>query len=144
MKKTYAEKLLDPRWQKLRLLVLQRDGFKCTLCRDAETELHIHHEEYSGDPWEAPVEKLKTLCKHCHKIVEALKSLNLSSYKIIKKRHHSCYLFYLFSEYESKRVISIIKIPDDTEEPEFVTGIHSELVDVFYEFVHQNNPTKEN
>jgi 5-methylcytosine-specific restriction endonuclease McrA len=75
MKKTYAEKLLDPRWQKKRLEILNRDNFKCTLCGDKETELHVHHEEYSGDPWEAPVDKLKTLCKHCHKVVEYHKSI---------------------------------------------------------------------
>lgn len=137
MKKSYSEKLLDPRWQKCRLLVLQKDDFKCTLCGDRETELHIHHEEYSGEPWEAPIDKLKTLCKHCHKVVEALKASNLIIHKIVKKRHTSRYILYLLGDYEGKKTISIITIPHDSGEPEFVTGIHLELVDVFYEFVHQ-------
>ena len=43
MTKTYSQKLRDPKWQKKRLEVLQRDEFCCQLCNDKETELHIHH-----------------------------------------------------------------------------------------------------
>jgi hypothetical protein len=62
----YAEKLRDPRWQKKRLEILQRDEFKCTFCGDTETELHVHHKKYSGDPWDVNESHLQTLCKHCH------------------------------------------------------------------------------
>ena len=71
MIQTYSEKLRSPLWQECRLEVFNRDNFTCTLCGDADSELHVHHEEYSGDPWEAPIDKLKTLCKHCHKFVES-------------------------------------------------------------------------
>jgi hypothetical protein len=73
---TYSEKLRDPRWQKKRLEILQRDNFTCLLCGDKETELHIHHEEYirGRKPWEYENSKLKTLCKHCHFIVEHFKA----------------------------------------------------------------------
>lgn len=67
---TYLEKLRDPRWQKKRLEILNRDDFRCTVCGDTETELHIHHEEYSGDPWDASTDKLRSLCKYCHKVAE--------------------------------------------------------------------------
>lgn len=70
---TYAEKLKDPRWQKKRLEILQRDGFSCQFCGDTETELHVHHKEYSGEPWEADNDNLQTLCKHCHSCVEQMK-----------------------------------------------------------------------
>jgi hypothetical protein len=136
MKQTYSEKLRDPRWQKLRLSVLERDSFKCTLCGDKETELHVHHEEYSGDPWEADFEKLKTLCKHCHRLIESLKNLNLLQYKILKKKYDNYYLIYLFSQYQEKKAILIIKIPNETQEPEFVTGLHSDLIESFYDFIH--------
>lgn len=63
----YTEKLKDPRWQKKRLEVFQRDGFKCLCCEDAATTLHVHHLIYSkGDPWDAPMDTLETLCEDCH------------------------------------------------------------------------------
>lgn len=67
---TYADKLKDPRWQKKRLEVFNRDEWKCIMCKDDTTTLHVHHFEYSGNPWEAEMESLATLCHHCHKMVE--------------------------------------------------------------------------
>lgn len=65
--KTYAEKLRDPRWQKKRIEVFERDGFKCRDCGDEKTELHIHHCFYErGDPWKTDAQFLLTLCKDCH------------------------------------------------------------------------------
>lgn len=32
----YAEKLRDPRWQKLRLQVMERDEWMCEICYDHE------------------------------------------------------------------------------------------------------------
>ena len=63
----YSKKLKDPRWQRLRLEVMERDGFRCTRCRDAKSTLHVNHLKYTGDPWEAPMEHLETLCETCHK-----------------------------------------------------------------------------
>ena len=64
---TYKEKLLDPRWQKKRLGVLERDGWECQSCGDTETTLHIHHKKYNGcDPWDIEDCYLTTLCKECH------------------------------------------------------------------------------
>ena len=65
----YSEKLKDPRWQKKRLIILQRDDFKCVLCGDDKTTLHVHHSMYCGSPWRTPNEYLHTLCVHCHEIV---------------------------------------------------------------------------
>jgi 5-methylcytosine-specific restriction endonuclease McrA len=65
----YSEKLLDPRWQKKRLEIMQRDGFACFWCGDTKTTLHVHHEMYLGDdPWDTPDECLITLCSDCHSI----------------------------------------------------------------------------
>ena len=65
---TYSEKLKDPRWQKKRLEILQRDNFTCQLCGDTETTLHIHHKKYfkNKEPWDINNKYLVTLCKHCH------------------------------------------------------------------------------
>lgn len=64
----YLEKLKSPKWQKKRLEVLQRDNFKCCLCGDEETELHVHHLKYTKEPYDAPLSDLETLCKNCHHI----------------------------------------------------------------------------
>lgn len=67
MKKTYSEKLKDPRWQKKRLEILSRDNFTCTKCGDDKSTLHVHHEAYrSGNPWEISSSLLRTLCELCH------------------------------------------------------------------------------
>lgn len=66
----YAEKLKDPRWQKKRLEVLERDGFMCQWCCDTETTLHVHHFSYGKNPWDVSADSLITYCKHCHFIVE--------------------------------------------------------------------------
>jgi hypothetical protein len=72
-KKSYSEKLKHPKWQRKRLEVMQRDDFKCRLCRDDETMLHVHHLSYEGEPWEVCDDELITLCHHCHEQVELLK-----------------------------------------------------------------------
>jgi hypothetical protein len=65
----YSEKFKDPRWQKKRLEILERDEFTCQLCGDKESTLHVHHWYYEKgkDPWEYPDMALITLCEDCHK-----------------------------------------------------------------------------
>lgn len=70
---TYSEKLKDPRWQKKRLKVLQRDKFSCQYCYDKETTLHVHHMVYKNNPWDVSLNNLITLCKNCHSLVESCK-----------------------------------------------------------------------
>ena len=67
-KKTYSEKLKDPRWQKKRLKILERDEFTCQSCFDSESTLHVHHRYYTqgAEPWEYPDSALQTLCEGCH------------------------------------------------------------------------------
>jgi hypothetical protein len=68
MFKTYSEKLKDPRWQKKRLEIFQRDDFTCTFCKSKHIELQVHHKEYEygKEPWEYENDELETLCKECH------------------------------------------------------------------------------
>lgn len=70
--KTYSEKLKDPRWQKKRLEILERDNWECKSCSDTENTLHVHHKFYENkkEPWEYDNECLITLCADCH-ILEA-------------------------------------------------------------------------
>lgn len=68
MPKTYSDKLRDPRWQKKRLEILERDGWKCKGCGDKKSTLNVHHLYYEAykDPWDYPDKALKTLCEKCH------------------------------------------------------------------------------
>jgi hypothetical protein len=52
----YSQKLKDPRWQKKRLEILERDGWKCMACGDKEKTLHVHHIFYlpGKEPWDIP------------------------------------------------------------------------------------------
>ena len=67
-KKTYSEKLKDPRWQRMRLKILERDSWKCRWCDEADNTLHVHHTYYERgkEPWDYPPESLLTLCENCH------------------------------------------------------------------------------
>lgn len=66
---TYPEKLRDPRWQKKRLEILNRDGWSCQICFDTASTLHVHHRRYlpKCEPWDVPGSALVTLCEECHK-----------------------------------------------------------------------------
>lgn len=79
----YSEKLRDPRWQRKRLEIMQRDNFTCLACGDTEKTQNVHHKKYHGSPWEAPSESLETLCEPCHEKRTKLNAefLNLSSYE---------------------------------------------------------------
>jgi hypothetical protein len=72
MAKTYYEKLKDPRWQKKRLEVMERDGWECTRCGVKDQTFNVHHWKYakSGNPWDSDIDDLDTLCEGCHKKVE--------------------------------------------------------------------------
>ena len=64
----YADKFKDPRWQKKRLEILERDAWGCMQCGDTDNTLHVHHRYYKKgrDPWDYPDEALVTLCEECH------------------------------------------------------------------------------
>lgn len=70
-KSEYAKKLLDPRWQRLRLEVLNRDKFTCQCCGATDKTLHAHHLFYWPNPegpWEYDPSSILTVCEDCHEI----------------------------------------------------------------------------
>lgn len=78
---TYSEKLRDPRWQKKRLEIMERDGFKCRACGSGTDTLNVHHLYYDkgASPWEYENDALITLCESCHENVEAKKKAVLKT-----------------------------------------------------------------
>jgi hypothetical protein len=84
--KTYSEKLRDPKWQKKRLKILERDEFCCQLCLDTTTELQVHHLSYekNKEPWDYDDSNFDTYCKHCHYLTELLIRDNLKILSICK------------------------------------------------------------
>ena len=57
-----------PKWQKKRLEIMQRDGFKCQHCGEEDNTLVVHHRYYikDRDIWDYDNTSLVTLCKSCH------------------------------------------------------------------------------
>jgi len=72
---SYRQKLKSPQWQKVRLQILNRDNFQCCDCGSTTEQLHVHHTyyEYNKDPWDYPLESLKTLCWECHEVETEMK-----------------------------------------------------------------------
>lgn len=86
--KSYAEKLKDPRWQKKRLEVLNRDNWTCVLCENSKEELHVHHEKYYGEPWDVDLKDLKTCCWVCHSAITYLKKIDINFELAIAIKHN--------------------------------------------------------
>lgn len=67
-KEEFFARYKDPRWQKKRLEILQRDEWTCRKCFSKEKTLHVHHSFYEpgSEPWEYEDASLITLCEQCH------------------------------------------------------------------------------
>jgi len=67
---SYNEALKDPRWQKKRLEILERDEWTCQSCSCKHKTLHVHHKYYTDEtrkePWDILSSALVTLCQDCH------------------------------------------------------------------------------
>ena len=64
----YSDKFLDPRWQRKRLEIFERDKWACRACYDTKKTLHVHHLAYlnNTEPWDYENELLLALCSTCH------------------------------------------------------------------------------
>jgi hypothetical protein len=70
----YSEKYRDPRWQRKRLEIMQRDGFCCKGCGSEVKTLNVHHGYYEQglDPWDYASDTLWTLCEKCHEEIQVV------------------------------------------------------------------------
>jgi len=65
---SYSAMYRDPRWQKKRLEIMERDEFRCCSCGATDKTLNVHHAYYEKGkkPWEYDNKMLLTLCEDCH------------------------------------------------------------------------------
>lgn len=82
----YWQKLRDPRWQRKRLEIMERDGFMCCWCDSGDSTLNVHHGYYEKglEPWEYDSETLWTLCESCHQHAETYRK---AVYRLIAQRN---------------------------------------------------------
>lgn len=66
---TYSEKLKDPRWQRKRLQIFNRDDWKCVVTGLSTQTLCVHHMRYHGAPWSSPDDELETVCETVHELI---------------------------------------------------------------------------
>jgi hypothetical protein len=80
----YVEKFKDPRWQKIRLQVFERDKWTCQQCRSTSKTLNVHHRYYDdgAEPWEYDLDALVTLCGECHEAETA--ALRTEQWRLIQ------------------------------------------------------------
>ncbi len=88
--KTWADNYKDPRWQKKRLEIMERDGFKCRSCGSADKTLNVHHAYYDKGkmPWEYPSRSLTTLCEECHKHRHGMQKIMLTEIGMLSSGEH--------------------------------------------------------
>lgn len=88
----YEAQLLNPKWQRRRLTILNRDNFTCTNCGNTEQTLHVHHLEYLGDlaPWEYHDDMLYTLCSYCHKLEKGREKIEIGLLRTFKMKGFLC------------------------------------------------------
>lgn len=74
MSQPYWQLLQDPRWQRVRLEIMEQAEFRCERCDAADKSLHVHHTYYEKnlDPWDYPRESLRCYCQPCHEEANSL------------------------------------------------------------------------
>lgn len=118
-KNWYSEKLLDPRWQRKRLEVLQRSDFACEQCGRLDKTLHVHHNRYikGRDVWDYEADDLSCLCLDCHKCISLADSILKGNYDDKEVRasvvSFKCLLGLLISELEKSEISSAINFLSD-------------------------------
>lgn len=72
-KMSYAEQLKHPNWQRKRLEVLGAAEFRCEMCGDSESTLHVHHKQYIKGrmAWEYDAQELAAMCESCHEVAHS-------------------------------------------------------------------------
>lgn len=77
---TYSDQLKDPRWQRMRLQVLDLHRWQCDTCDRDNKTLEVHHKFYclepngnflrKAAPWDYTFDDFRVLCDDCHEQTE--------------------------------------------------------------------------
>ena len=88
----YSDLLKNDEWKKKRIIILKRDNFTCTKCKNKDTVLHVHHKIYiqGRNPWDYESKYLVTLCGSCHSNLHETKKI-----AIVKEEHISKTVLFL-------------------------------------------------
>jgi len=133
---TYKEQIKSPKWQRKRLLIMQRDDFKCQSCGDEETTLNVHHLKYKNNCHIADYDDndLITLCTHCHVVAETLKTeskdLNFKDVKIYKTKFNDGFTMSFVSFDGSFAIISFDKNDNPINGFKFYIEKYSEILKI--------------
>jgi len=88
---SYFEKFRNPRWQKKRLKIMEKAGFKCEgMCLTSDRTLNVHHGYYEKDlnPWDYDDDTLWCLCEVCHEqIRDEMRDLHFQLAKVHPVRY---------------------------------------------------------
>jgi len=90
MNPEYERLLNDPHWERKRVKIFKRDGYKCTVC-ESKRKLECHHTFYYEDyrqPWLYPDDSLLTLCHDCHVNFHLHNEIAVISAPVYKKKNN--------------------------------------------------------
>lgn len=76
-RRSYFEKLRDPRWQRRKNEKLIAANYCCEFCGDDRSNLQVHHRWYlkNREPWEYTNEQLEVLCEKHHEMATRIQKL---------------------------------------------------------------------
>lgn len=101
------EQYKDPRWQKRRLQIMERDKFGCQSCGLTGRTLNVHHFVYKRgkDIWDYKDDELITLCNECHEALHFLLSNGIYNMETLSM---VCNLYDKYKHNYLKKIMSII------------------------------------
>ena len=84
----YSELLKDPRWQKKRLKIMERDNFQCQITFEKDKTLCVHHKKYikGKKPWEYANKDLITISEEIHKRIHLVFKYNSFFYNDVAEK----------------------------------------------------------
>lgn len=64
----YRDFLRSEFWQRLRVLALERDGYRCCFCGcERVVGLDVHHVRYPADWYQTGLGDVVSICRRCHR-----------------------------------------------------------------------------
>ena len=124
MSKSYSKDLSSSKWQRKRLQIFDRDLWTCRLCTDERSTLAVHHMQYVGKPWQAPDDKLKTVCHHCHDAIHALPLYEILEVKKSVSFYAGCLELVCFT---NRGIIFLYFFYGDDNKPEIIKVLTNKI-----------------